>query len=69
MQHQLNLAQTISERRARECERLEREFALLRAERDGYRHQLEERNRMLAAIFGSRSWRWTRALRRTFGRG
>lgn len=64
----LELAQRIVKRQARELERLEREAALLRAEGESLRRQVDERSRLLATIFSSRSWRWAQALRRALKR-
>ena len=68
LRHQVDMARAIAARRARDSERLEREVTLLRTERDGFRRQFEERNRLLGVILQSGSFRLMQALRRLIGR-
>ncbi|MBM4246829.1 MAG: hypothetical protein FJ148_24060 [Deltaproteobacteria bacterium] len=62
------LAESVRERLASDVCRLERRLADVEAERDELREKVKYRDRLLAQIFGSRSWRWTQALRRRLGR-
>jgi septal ring factor EnvC (AmiA/AmiB activator) len=68
LRHELRLARAIGTRRARDNERLEQEISALRAERDAFRRQFDERNHLLATILNSRSFRIIQVIRRAFGR-
>lgn len=62
------LAAEIRTRLEREVERLERQLRDAEAERLELLARVEDRDRLLSRIFGSRSWRFTQALRRLLGR-
>lgn len=68
LRHERDMARAVAARRARDCARLERENTLLRGERDSFRRQFEERNRLLGVIMQSGSFRLMQVLRRLLGR-
>lgn len=68
LRHERDMARAIAARRARDCAQLEKEISLIRAERDSFRHQFEERNRLLGVIMQSGSFRLMQVLRRLLGR-
>lgn len=68
LRHEKEMARAIAARRARDCAQLERDLSLVRAERDSFRHQFEERNRLLGIIMQSGSFRLMQVLRRLLGR-
>lgn len=62
------LAAEIRTRLQAEIEQLERRLHDAEAERVDLIDKVDHRDRILSQIFGSRSWRWAQALRRTLGR-
>ncbi len=68
LRHEKEMARAVAARRARDCVRLEREITILRAERDSFRRQFEERNRLLGVVTQSGSFRLMQVLRRVLGR-
>lgn len=68
MRHEKEMARAVAARRARDCARLEREINALRAERDSFRRQFEERNQLLGMVMQSGSFRLMQVLRRLLGR-
>lgn len=68
LRHERDMARAIAARRARDCAQLEKEISLIRAERDSFRHQFEERNRLLGIVMQSGSFRLMQVLRRLMGR-
>jgi len=63
------LAAEIRTRLQAEIEQLERRLHDAEAERVDLIDKVDHRDRILSQIFGSRSWRWAQALRRTLRRG
>lgn len=66
---EIDLATRVQERLLKEIDRLEHRLADTEAERLELLEQVTHRDRLLAQVFSSRSWRWTQALRRRLGRG
>jgi chromosome segregation ATPase len=66
---ELTLARRVQARLLKEIERLEHRLADSESERLELLERVDERDRLIAQIFGSRSWRWAQLLRRVFGRG
>ena len=62
------LAAQLRARLLGEIERLEQRLRDSEAERFELLEKLSHRDGLLSQIFGSRSWRWTHALRRMLGR-
>ena len=52
----------------RELAGLQAKVSDLRAQRDGLRRELAERDRLIGIIFSSKSWRFLQNVRRWFGR-
>lgn len=65
---ELTLTARVQERLLREVERLEQRLSDAESERNELLEQVAHRDRIIAQIFGSRSWRWAQALRRVLGR-
>jgi hypothetical protein len=53
----------------KEFDGLERRLHIAEAECLELRDKVDHRDRLLSQVFGSRSWRWTQAMRRALGRG
>jgi chromosome segregation ATPase len=64
----LALATRVQARLREEVACLERRLADAEAERLALAEKIDERDRLLAQVFASRSWRWTERLRRLLGR-
>lgn len=62
------LAESLRDRLAADVRRLERRLQDVEAECHELAEKVKHRDRLLSLIFGSRSWRWTQALRRTLKR-
>lgn len=62
------LAEELRQRLLADVRRLERRLQDAEAECHDLAEKVKHRDRLLAQIFGSRSWRWTQALRRTLKR-
>jgi len=62
------LAARLQARQCEEIEHLERRLQDSEVERLELLDKLNHRDGLLSQIFGSRSWRWTHALRRMLGR-
>jgi hypothetical protein len=62
------LAAQLRERLQDEIDRLERRLADAEAERLELLGKVDDRDRRLKQILGSRSWRWAQAVRRILGR-
>ncbi len=63
------LAAQLRARLQDEIERLERRLADAEVERLELLVKVDDRDRLLTQVLGSRSWRWGRALRRVLRRG
>lgn len=64
----LALAERARSRLAAELRDVRRRLEDVEAERLELTEKIRHRDRLLTQIFGSRSWRWTQALRRTLKR-
>jgi hypothetical protein len=62
------LAATLRDRLLAEIEQLERRLQDSEIERIELADKIAHRDRILAQVFGSRSWRWAQALRRMLRR-
>lgn len=65
---ELALVKGVRARLEREVERLAQRLADAEASRSELGERVNERDRLLATVFASRSWRWAQALRRVIGR-
>jgi len=65
---ELALSAKVRSRLEVEVERLEQRLRDAEGERRELREKLDHRDRLLGQVFGSRSWRWTQAVRRLVGR-
>jgi len=65
---ELELGKRVQERLLKEIEQLERRLADREAERLELLERVEERDRLLSQVFGSRTWRWSQRLRRLLRR-
>lgn len=63
-----DLARQTVKRLERETRQMERQVAQLRSEETALRNRLDERERYVAALHGSRGWKLLQALRGVFGR-
>lgn len=62
------LAEALRQRLLADVRRLERRLHDAEAECQELAEKVKQRDRLLSQVFGSRSWRWTQALRRTLKR-
>lgn len=62
------LSEELRQRLLADVRRLERRLQDAEAECHELAEKVKHRDRILSQIFGSRSWRWTQALRRTLKR-
>jgi hypothetical protein len=67
-QFELALASRVRERLLKEIERLEQRLSDTEVERLELLERVNERDRLIAQVFSSRSWRWAQSLRRLIGR-
>jgi hypothetical protein len=66
---EIALANRVQERLLKEIERLEHRLSDTEAERLELLERVDDRDRLLAQVFSSRSWRWAQTLRKFLGRG
>jgi hypothetical protein len=66
---EIELAAQLRVRLLDEIDRLERSLRDADAERLDLLDKVQNRDRLLGQIFGSRSWRWAQVMRRVLGRG
>jgi chromosome segregation ATPase len=64
----LALSESVRERLAAEVQRLRRRLDDAEIERTELADKLRHRDGLIGQVFGSRSWRWTQALRRALRR-
>jgi septal ring factor EnvC (AmiA/AmiB activator) len=63
-----DLARQTVKRLEREMRQMEHQVAQARSEEVGLRSRLDERERYIAALHGSKGWRLLQGVRRVFGR-